>query len=214
MIGFLGDIHGRFEVIPRALSMPGVDAWLQVGDLGGDLISYPDLPQGFWFIKGNHENWKELELIKTAPEGPYLRNGKVYDIPMTYTKSVVRVAVMGGNYSPKYSMWEKDKVPPSRARHFLQEDRDRLLAENGDVDILITHEAPSPYMRGSQDIGQPWITELSVHLKPKIHVFGHHHRYGAYECGGVKTLGLEYGWSHCVLWDEKTGEHRWESIPG
>jgi hypothetical protein len=82
-----------------------------------------------------------------------------------------------------------------------------------DVDVLLTHEAPSPYLKGPRDIGQPLIAELSALLKPKIHVFGHHHRYGIYNYGVVKTVGLEYGWSHAVLWDETTGEIRWEALP-
>lgn len=212
MIGFLGDVHGKYDAIGRAMSMLGIDAWLQVGDLGGETIPYPVLPSGFWFVKGNHENWKALEAIPTAPTGPYLRNGAVYEIPLMYKPKKIRVAAFGGNFSPTVSPMPKFKVPPSRTRHFLYEERDRLLSET-DVDILLSHEAPSPYLRGTHDIGQPTLTAISAYLKPKIHVFGHHHRYGIYDYGGVKTVGLEYGWSHAVLWDEETGDIEWVTIP-
>jgi len=213
VIGFLGDVHGKFDSIGRAMSLPGVDAWFQVGDLGGEDRLYPLLPSGFWFVKGNHENWGGLEAIPVAPGGPYLKNGTVYEIPLAYKPKTVTVAAFGGNFSPKISALPRSEVPPSRVRHFLLEERDSLLAYQGQVDILLTHEAPSPYLRGKLDIGQPVITELSSVLKPKIHVFGHHHRYGNYDYGGVKTVGLEYGWSHAVLWDEETGDTRWVAIP-
>jgi len=213
LIGFLGDIHGKFDAIRRVASMPGVDAWLQIGDLGQDREPYPQLPRYFWFIKGNHENWEALRSMPVAPHGPYMANGFVYEISLESKKAVVRVAVLGGNESPKYTPMPRDKVPASRARHYLKEEIDRLLAEVGKVDILLTHEAPSPYMKGSQDVGKKVVTELSAHLKPSIHVFGHHHRYGVYDYGGVKTVGLEYGWSHAVLWDEKTGETEWVPLP-
>jgi hypothetical protein len=213
VIGFLGDVHGKYDAIGRAMSMPGIDAWLQVGDLGGEDLPYPPLPSGFWFVKGNHENWKALEVTPTAPVGPYLRNGAVYEIPLSYTKCTVRVATFGGNFSPRYSSLERRHVPPGRERHFLLEEKNALLSHQGDVDILLTHEAPAPYVIGPRDCGQTWITELSAYLKPKVHVFGHHHRYGIYNYGGVKTVGLEYGWSHCVLWDEVTGDMRWEALP-
>lgn len=212
MIGFLGDIHGKFNAIDRAMSLPGIDAWLQVGDLGGETIPYPPLPLGFWFVKGNHENWEILKTIQTAPDGPYLRNGYVYELPLSYKLRKIRVAAFGGNFSPVVSPRSRDKVPIGRERHFLYEERDKLLSETN-VDILLTHEAPSPYMRGDRDIGQVAITSISSYLKPKIHVFGHHHRYGVYDYNGVKTVGLEYGWSHAVLWDEDTGDIQWIPLP-
>jgi len=212
MICILGDIHGKFEAIQRAMTLPGVSAWLQVGDLGGEKIAYPDLPAGFWFIKGNHENWELLSSTPRAPGGPYLENGYVYNLPLDEGRSIV-VAAFGGNYSPVYWDHSKPDVPISKHKHFLSEEVDSLMESQAKVDILLTHEAPSPYMIKGTDCGKQMITALSAGLQPRLHAFGHHHRYGVYRYGGVKTVGLSFGWSDCILWDENTGEHEWKALP-
>lgn len=212
MIGLLGDIHGEYMAIDRALAIPGVDLWLQVGDFGGEGIPYPIIPRRFWFIKGNHEDWPSLAGLEKAPSGPYLENGRVYRLPVGSDGGALMVAAFGGNHSSKYTEMPRDKVPDHRARHFLREEYDGLMETQSKVDLLLTHEAPSPYMIKNKDCGKEMVSELSAMLKPRLHAFGHHHRYGVYDYNGVKTVGLSYGWSDCVLWDERTGEHEWRPL--
>lgn len=205
MIGLLGDLHGRFEAISKAMSSFKADLWLQIGDLGGEYVDYVDLPNNFWFIQGNHENWKLLKGMKSAPDGPFLRNGAVYELPLSTVQKKIRVAAFGGNYSPKWYPQAREKVPESRDRHYVEAEKAALMASK-DIDILLTHDAPSPFMRGSQDIGRPEIKELAEAVKPRLHVFGHHHFQCLEDRGGIKTLGLSYGWVNVSLWDETTGE--------
>ena len=36
MIGFIGDVHGRYDSLLKILeAWPGVTRWFQIGDLGG-----------------------------------------------------------------------------------------------------------------------------------------------------------------------------------
>lgn len=215
MIGLLGDVHGKFdEAFKIVSSFPDAVLWLQVGDLGGDDLDYPsDLPSNFHFIQGNHENWKALKKMEEAPRGPFLRNGNVYEFEVNGT--ALKVAALGGNFSPKWFERQRYEVPASRDRHYVRDEFDAVLGASTGVNILMTHEAPAPYpQNGSKaECGRPEIAELAVKLNPMLHVFGHHHYYGVYDYNGIKTIGLGYGWSHAVLWDEKTGNFEWVKAP-
>jgi hypothetical protein len=64
-----------------------------------------------------------------------------------------------------------------------------------DVDVFLTHEAPKPYRafpggRGP-DAGKAQINEVLAAMKPRLHLFGHHHRYTDQACEGVRSIGLD-----------------------
>jgi Icc-related predicted phosphoesterase len=65
----------------------------------------------------------------------------------------------------------------------------------GNVDILLTHEAPKPFRpfpgnRGP-DAGKAQITEILAAMKPGLHLFGHHHRPSQQVVEGVRSVGLD-----------------------
>ena len=74
------------------------------------------------------------------------------------------------------------------------------------VDILLTHEAPSPYMNRGRNCGIGQINEVIRNSKPKLHFFGHHHYDGEYEYEGVKSYGLGMGFRTGILLDPETLE--------
>lgn len=191
MIGFVGDVHGRYEPCLRyILEHPEVEAWVQVGDLGEVGKPYPDLPENFLFIQGNHEEWS---LVKNHPS--YIPNGTIRTIARK------KIACLGGNYSSKYYDYAEHELKQSRARHYVREQVDRLLRDRlKGVDILVTHEAPSPYMRRGKDAGQVHVTKLLTEMRPDIHFFGHHHYFGVYDYDGLVSVGLEYGHRSLVLY--------------
>jgi hypothetical protein len=82
-------------------------------------------------------------------------------------------------------------VPKGRERHYAKEEVQKCM-NTKNIDILITHEAPSPYCRGKEDIGRPEITEILKTTEPRIHFFCHHHKFGVYEpvCG-IKSICLD-----------------------
>jgi Icc-related predicted phosphoesterase len=64
------------------------------------------------------------------------------------------------------------------------------------VDILLTHEAPRPYFVGAAgrrgtDAGKTPINEVLAGLRPRLHLFGHHHRFSEQERQGVPSVGLD-----------------------
>jgi Icc-related predicted phosphoesterase len=191
MLGILGDIHHQFRILFEGLdkSHKDVTTWIQVGDLGDEKKPYPDFPMPFYFISGNHENWAEVDLIDEG-KGPknliHVKNGDAINL------EGLKIVVFGGNFSPKWYPEPRAKLPPSRKKHFVQEDFEKAISHK-DVDILITHEAPSPYIIKHGDIGQYVITDIIKAIKPKLHFFGHHHYSGDYEYEGVPSYGLTFG---------------------
>ncbi len=65
------------------------------------------------------------------------------------------------------------------------------------VDVFLTHEAPRPYFVGGRagargmDAGKTPINEVLAKMKPRLHLFGHHHRFSEQDRQGVRSVGLD-----------------------
>jgi hypothetical protein len=103
-----------------------------------------------------------------------------------------------------------------RRRHFVHEE---VLAcsQLSNVDVFLTHEAPRPFVleqsRGTGvsrrvDAGKTPINEVLAALKPRLHLFGHHHRYGVAERQHVTSIGLELVSTSYLIFDGKTLAHQ------
>jgi Icc-related predicted phosphoesterase len=63
------------------------------------------------------------------------------------------------------------------------------------VDVLLTHEAAKPFRafpggRGP-DAGKAQINEVLAAMRPRLHLFGHHHRFTDQIREGVRSVGLD-----------------------
>jgi Icc-related predicted phosphoesterase len=77
-----------------------------------------------------------------------------------------------------------------------------------DVDILLSHEAPRPYVVGrGNDAGKTPINEVLAAMKPRLHLFGHHHRFTEAERQGVRSVGLDLVSKSYLLIDSGTLEY-------
>ena len=207
VIGLLGDIHGDFKELLSMMKTQAyrVDAWLQVGDLGGEGMEYPDFPSNFYFIQGNHENWDYIRELSQARSPQYIPNGAVVDVQLQ-SGGTVTVAGLGGNYSSNFFMYDRVNLPQSRYRHYLQGEIESLKKCNKKVDIFLSHEAPAPYMNRGRQTGQETITQILTFMRPKIHVFGHHHYHTDREIEGIRSVGLNYGMKEPLFYTPNTGE--------
>lgn len=203
IIGFIGDIHGHFEIIQRIMDAnPFVERWFQVGDLGGEYYNYPSFPYNFHFIQGNHENWDHIQSLKDINSTLFLQNGSIHKYKSE--DACYTVAAMGGNYSPRYFYEQTKNLYQSRIRHFTMSDFEKLLNKAlrvREVNILITHEAPSPYLKFHSDIGILEITRLASKINPHIHIFGHHHNFKVLHIDGLLSICLDYGTKSYLLYD-------------
>lgn len=197
MIGIIGDIHAHFEELFKVIEKhPRIDAWIQVGDLGAEDISYPEFPIPFYFISGNHENWDDIEKIDRG-QGPrnlcHIKNGETIE---TFN---LKVLGFGGNFSPVFSK-EELKLQGSRRRHNTSVELLRASITRN-VDIFISHEPPEPYILRGKDCGVKQINSILSSVKPKLCFFGHHHYFSEEVHEDVKCVGLDYGWKSFVILD-------------
>jgi Icc-related predicted phosphoesterase len=126
------------------------------------------------------------------------------------------VAGLGGTFAPTwYETAAADLPHPKKGslkateladkrRHFVREEVE-ACKRLGDIDVLLTHEAPKPFRafpggRGP-DAGKSQINEVLAAMKPRLHLFGHHHRYSERTIEGVRSIGLDLVTRSYVLID-------------
>jgi len=210
MIGIVGDVHGDFEGLNNLMKRyPNIiNEWVQVGDFGGRGISYVDTFAPLNFIKGNHENFDQVALMQThnwPNTVMHIDNGSIAKI------NGLTFGGIGGNYSPKFFDLRREELHQDRRRHFVQEDFDDIrswVSEGFPLDILLTHEAPSPYIKKwydeDKDMGHQVITDLILDINPKLHFFGHHHKFTVSKIGDTISIGLGRSCDEFVILCEKT----------
>jgi Icc-related predicted phosphoesterase len=196
-IGALGDIHGDFASVRRIMRQhPEIPAWLCVGDVADADGHYEAFDAPLFWIKGNNENFDRIASRDLPTNLYYLPNGTVHMI------EGIRVAGLGGTFAPTMYDVPAAELPhpkkstakatelADRRRHFVREEVDACKHIKG-VDVLLTHEAPRPFRVKGSDAGKTAINELLAAMKPRLHLFGHHHRFAEAEVQGVKSVCLD-----------------------
>ena len=209
-IGALGDIHGAFgtvEVIMRRHDE--VPLWVCVGDVASNDGEYFAPPRPLHFIKGNNEDFDVIAAaIKGHPPAPmlhYLGNGGPHLV------GPWRVAALGGTFAPSWFNTPAAALPPSKGRkaanssslklgksrddkrrHFV---RDEVLTCKAltNIDLFMTHEAPRPFYPAGRriDAGKTVLNDVLAAMKPRLHLFGHHHEFTDSMRQGVRSIGLD-----------------------
>lgn len=211
----VGDLHGHLDALETVIQQyPDVDFVLQVGDFGAYFddgasakmprsrrhpSEFPQYVSGekkfskpVIFIKGNHEGFaylKQLEKdkkcipIEIAENLFYLPNGKVIKL------NDVKIAGLGGNYSPVYFM--KKSEDPFRFRHFSMTEINALIGETN-IDILLTHDAcpnivPSKHIMPGQSEELFYMIQW---MQPTYWALGHFHIGYETSLGRTKIYGL------------------------
>jgi predicted phosphodiesterase len=229
-IGALGDIHGDFASARAIMQRhPEVPLWLCVGDIADAAGRYESLDAPLYWIKGNNDNFDAIAAAAPAParylSAPYyIPNGSHAEIDLsdaatTAGRSTLRIAGLGGTLAPTWYETPAAELPhPVKAtarateladkrRHFVREEVEACKAMRG-VDVFLTHEAPRPYKVGRMDAGKTPINEVLASMKPRLHLFGHHHRFSDQVVQGVRSVGLDLVSRSYVLIDINTLEPR------
>lgn len=212
--GALGDIHGDFDSARRIMERhPEVPFWLCVGDLPGTDGKYQPLPAPLHWIKGNNENFDLIAAGAFLPNLHYIPNGELTAI------DGLRVAGLGGTFAPTmYAVAAADLPHPKkgtgrateladRRRHFVREEVERLRRLVG-VDVFLSHEAPVPFRVGRVQAGKRPINDVLLAIKPRLHLFGHHHRFEEATVEGIPSICLDLVRDSYLLIDRKTLEYQ------
>ena len=209
LIGALGDIHGEFETVQEIMTRHAdVSFWLQVGDVASNEGEYFTPIAPLYWIKGNNEDFDVVAAAMAghppAPNLHYLCNGALHQVRGW------RIAALGGTFAPTWYHSPASALPPSKGhktmvgvaklgksrddkrRHFV---RDEVLACKAlsSVDVFLTHEAPRPFYPAGRhiDAGKTVLNEILTTMRPRLHLFGHHHEFTDSERQGVRSIGLD-----------------------
>jgi Icc-related predicted phosphoesterase len=200
-IGAVADIHGNFAALDRAMARHAdVRLWICVGDVASITGAYPQPSAPMYWIKGNNEQFDRIAAWTSGAAAPanlhYIRNGTSVQVgPLT-------VAGVGGTYAPTWYETAAAQLPhrpkDDKRRHFVREEVEACKQLTG-VDILMTHEAPRPFIVVSEaraagkrrDAGKPVINDLLATVRPRLHLCGHHHRFVETVREGVRSVCID-----------------------
>ncbi|HEV8346170.1 MAG TPA: metallophosphoesterase family protein [Vicinamibacterales bacterium] len=208
-IGALGDIHGAFETVQVIMKRhEDVPLWVCVGDVASNDGDYFTPVAPLHFIKGNNEDFDVLAAAihgrSPAPTLHYLPNGGPYKV------GPLRVAALGGTFAPSWYNTPAASLPPSKGRraspaslklgksrddkrrHFVR-DEVLLCKSLANIDLFMTHEAPRPFYPAGRriDAGKTVLNDVLAAMKPRLHLFGHHHEFTDSMRQGVRSIGLD-----------------------
>jgi uncharacterized protein len=228
VFGALGDIHGDVESVRRIMRRhPDVPYWICVGDVADAGGRYESFDAPLYWIKGNNENFDAIASGELPRGHHYIPNGVLTEIG----RPALRFAGLGGTLAPTWYDTPASELPyrsarasargggggapravkDDKRRHFVREEVDACKAMRG-VDVFLSHEAPRPYRapRGN-DAGKTPINEILAAMKPRLHLFGHHHRFTESERQGVPSVGLDLVSKSYLLIAAGTLEYHLES---
>jgi len=221
-IGALGDIHGAFDTVQTIIRQhPDVPLWVCVGDVASNDGDYFEPAAPLYWIKGNNE---DFDVIAAALAGKppsqtlcYLANGGPHKV------GPWRVAALGGTFAPSWYNSPATLLPPSRGRkssaaslklgksrddkrrHFV---RDEVLVCKSltNIDLFLTHEAPRPFYPAGRriDAGKTVLNDVLSAMKPRLHLFGHHHEFTDSVRQGIRSIGLDVVTKSYLLIDADT----------
>jgi hypothetical protein len=147
-----------------------------------------------------------IEGHPPAPNLNYMRNGRLYHV------GPWRVAALGGTFAPSWYHTPAAALPASKGRrptssstsvklgksrddkrrHFVKEEVLACKALTG-IDVFLTHEAPRPFFPAGKriDAGKTAINDVLTAMRPRLHLFGHHHEFTDSQRHGIRSIGLD-----------------------
>ena len=197
---------------------PDVAFWVCPGDLASESGEYPHPLAPLYWIKGNNEDFDfvahQPPAAGTIPNLFYIPNGTRVDTP-----GAIALAGLGGTFAPTWydkpaSALTANKRDDKR-RHFVREEVEACKQLRG-IDVFLTHEAARPFVLRPHrsggpvrpiDAGKTPVNETLEAMRPRVHLFGHHHTYTTAERQRVLSIGLEMASTSYLLFDGKSLAH-------
>jgi Icc-related predicted phosphoesterase len=217
--GAVGDLHGDFDALDRIMTRhPEAAFWVCPGDVASESGEYPHPRAPFFWIKGNNE---DFDFVAAQPAGGgtipnlhYIPNGISVQAP-----GGIKLAGLGGTFAPTWYDKPASALPAAKRddkrRHFVQEEVDACKQLTG-IDIFLSHEAPRPFLLTPMrktgpsrpvDAGKTPINEVLAAMRPRLHLFGHHHTYAVAERQNVPSIGLEMVSTSYLVFNGKSLAH-------
>jgi len=207
MILFAADCHGDFEFVINAAAEATSVILLGDQEPQIDLVDAlgAELAPKTWWIYGNHDSDDlcsfeyhaalidrnlhcrvvEIEGVRIAGLGGVFRSKK-FEVDQTLRLAEVDLDCPKDTREAWIKLRRGGLSHPSDFTTIFLDDIKRLLGVRGQVDVLVTHEAPE-----SHALGFPLIGDIARALGVKMLIHGHHHeRYSTRLDGGIRVEGL------------------------
>jgi Icc-related predicted phosphoesterase len=188
--------------------------WRGAGAGGYESVGAP-----VYWIHGNNDNFDAIASGDLPADLIHIPNGTMVEIAGPEGPAPrVRVAGLGGTFAPTWYETPAADLPspvakglrtPGRARvrddkrrHFVREEVEACKLLRG-VDVFMTHEAAKPFRpfaggrpstglrAGGPDAGKQQVNDVLAAMQPRLHLFGHHHRFSDQVREGVRSVGLD-----------------------
>jgi hypothetical protein len=214
-VGDVADGAGRYEPLGAPVY------WIKGNNENFDLIASGGFPDGLHHIPNG--TLQTISGLRVAGLGgtyaPTMFELPAAELPYPGMRANENRSACGPSEAPEGSRPEAGRrasargggapraVKDDRRRHFVRQEVDACTVMT-DVDILLSHEAPRPYVVGrGNDAGKTPINDVLAAMKPRLHLFGHHHRFTEAERQGVRSVGLDLVSKSYLLIDSGTLEY-------
>ncbi|MDQ2051205.1 metallophosphoesterase [Natronolimnohabitans sp. A-GB9] len=204
----LGDAHAadgaNRETLLELYRRLEPDLVLQVGDL-----QHYELPAPTWFVAGNNEDLDVIEALRAGEAPPSVDDAHLL-ASTAATVDGLRVAGLSGNFAPTKYDCSREDLEGKRRRHFTRDDVERAAALE-DVDVFLTHEAPTGLLSYGYDPGCEHVTDLLETLSPSLCLVGHHHRHREADIADTHVVSLAPAWERYYTLESDAGSLRLEA---
>ena len=213
MILIVSDTHCYYEMVNYQIEYAeevlghSISCVIHLGDFGMYKSHLKDFFKGrkqrflkpLYFIDGNHEDFNHMgKLVKK------------YENYFTYLPRATVHLIEGYRFLALGGAAYMDSMITERGAVITNQQIDESLKFSEDsVDIIITHDCPenigvpnTPGMAHFGDTGFPRSGELSARYKPKLWLFGHHHKWFCSEDDDTNYYGLSGIWRGFGLLDD------------
>ena len=211
-VGDVADAEGNYEALPAPLY------WIKGNNENFESIAAGEFPANLNYIPNGQ--LIDIDGLRVAGLGgtfaPTMYELAARDLPTgspaRSTKPRAPAAAASSESSSSAAAARGGGAPRAlkndRRRHFVREEVERCKAMAG-VDIFLSHEAPRPFrVHRGIDAGKTAINEVLTTMQPRLHLFGHHHRFTAAEVGGVTSVCLDLVGNSYLLIHRKTLEYQ------
>jgi len=214
MILIIADTHCYYDIVNRQIehaeSTMGVtiDCVVHLGDFGmyrEHLHAFFVKRQGrflrpLYFIEGNHEDFREFDSLLARYNGTFFTH-----LPRASVQEIgpYRMLCLGGSaYMDAFNTQPGSEIKDHQIDLCLTLPPDQ-------VDIIISHDCPNgigmpntPGLEYFGETGFPRSRELLEHFKPRLWLFGHHHKWFSTQDDTTTFQGLPGSWKgYCLLDD-------------
>lgn len=191
MLLLVGDTHQNLSLLLEQCQKIKPKALISLGDTELGLGEHNLLDGTFKFefpvylLRGNHED----HILFSQYEG-HAVVPNLYLIPQCYPFQLegLTFAGIGGNYSPKY--YERSFLENKTGKYYYKNYQlESLYCYK--IDVVLSHEAPFGIIeRDKSYLGRAEISQVIHRVKPRLSLFGHHHKYYQGEIGKTKVYGI------------------------